>query len=150
MRFNLNKNDVLIGNPSGSDHAMSREFQQFSAMGACFPPLPQHFHCQIRPCKFTRFPRCVRLTCLRDFAMHCFDSKPAFDLLGERQAANRNGFRPASTFREFPNPQWSPENRPMVVRSKPANGSSPRLGCSTSLPPDPASPFWFANCAGRI
>jgi hypothetical protein len=47
-------------------------------------------------------------------------------------------------------PQWSLQNRPMVVMSKPANGSSPRPGCSTSLPPDQASPFWFANCVGRI
>ena len=34
-------------------------------------------------------------------------------------------------------PQWSLENRPMVVLSKPANGSRPRPGCSTSLAPDP-------------
>jgi len=34
--------------------------------------------------------------------MHCFDSKLAFDLLGERQAANCHCFRAASNFREFP------------------------------------------------
>ena len=37
---------------------------------------------------------------------------------------------------------WSCQNRPMDW----ARDSV----CSTSLPPDPASPFWFANCAGRI
>ena len=47
-------------------------------------------------------------------------------------------------------PQWSLENRPIVVMSKPANGCSPRPCCFTSLPPDEASPFWFTNSVGRI
>jgi hypothetical protein len=46
-----------------------------------------------------------------------------------------------------------------VVTSKPANGGqvktgqwteAARLCCFSSLPPDWASPFWYANCGGRI
>jgi hypothetical protein len=93
MRFNLNENDALIGSPSGSNRAISRQFQQFSAMGACFPPLAHHFHYQIRHCKLHPVPAVHMSHLLRDFAMHCFDSKLAFDLLGKRQAANCSCFR---------------------------------------------------------
>jgi hypothetical protein len=50
------------------------------------------------PVSFTRFPQCIRPICLLYFAMHGLETK-----LGESQTANCNGFRPASTFREFLN-----------------------------------------------
>jgi hypothetical protein len=49
-------------------------------MGPSFPTLAHHFHCQIRPYKLHPVPACIYPTCVRDFAMHCFDSKLAFDL----------------------------------------------------------------------
>jgi hypothetical protein len=45
----------------------------------------------------------MRSTCLLDYAVHGLNTQLAFDLLGESHTASRNGFRPASTFREFPN-----------------------------------------------
>ena len=47
-------------------------------------------------------------------------------------------------------PQWSPENRPTVVRAKPANGSGRGLGCSTLQPLVEASPFLYANSEDHI
>ena len=47
-------------------------------------------------------------------------------------------------------PQWSLQNRPMRVTSKPANGERPRQGCFNLLPPGRASPFWFSNYVDRI
>jgi hypothetical protein len=47
-------------------------------------------------------------------------------------------------------PQWSPQNRPTVVRAKPANGRGRGLSCSTLQPPVEASLFLYANSAGRI
>jgi hypothetical protein len=47
-------------------------------------------------------------------------------------------------------PQWSLQNRPLVVTAKPANGERPRQGCFNLLPPGGASPFWFSNYADRI
>ncbi len=38
-------------------------------------------------------------------------------------------------------PQWSLQNRPTMVTSKPANGDGPGRCCSTSLGLDSASPF---------
>src|SRR5260370_1486421 len=47
-------------------------------------------------------------------------------------------------------PQWSPQNRPTVVRAKPANGRGRGLSCSTLQPPVEASLFSYANSADRI
>jgi len=46
-------------------------------------------------------------------------------------------------------PRWSPQNRPMVDGSKPANGRCPGLGCFTLSAPLLASPFWFASFGVR-
>jgi hypothetical protein len=40
-----------------------------------------------------------------------------------------------------PLPQWSHQNRPTVVRAKPANGRGPGLGCFTPQAPVEASLF---------
>jgi hypothetical protein len=45
---------------------------------------------------------------------------------------------------------WSPQNRPTVVRAKPANGSGRGLGCSTLQPRVEASPFLYASSEDHI
>jgi len=47
-------------------------------------------------------------------------------------------------------PQWSPQNRPTVVRAKPANGRGRGLSCSILQPPVEASLFLCANSGDRI
>jgi hypothetical protein len=47
-------------------------------------------------------------------------------------------------------PQGSPQNRPTVVTSKPANGSGLGLGCFTPTPPEEASLFSCANSVDHI
>jgi hypothetical protein len=47
-------------------------------------------------------------------------------------------------------PQGSPQNRPTVVTSKPANGSGRGLGCFTPKPPEEASLFSCANSVDHI
>jgi len=47
-------------------------------------------------------------------------------------------------------PQWSPQNRPMVVRAKPANEDDPGLGCFTLSTLQVASLFLCASSADRI
>src|SRR6266436_7579791 len=47
-------------------------------------------------------------------------------------------------------PQGSPQNRPTVVTSKPANGKCLGLGCFTPPPPVEASLFSCANSVDRI
>ena len=49
-----------------------------------------------------------------------------------------------------PKPQGSPQNRPTVVTSKPANGSGLGLGCFTPTPPEEASLFSCANSVDHI
>ena len=51
-------------------------------------------------------------------------------------ANNRPEFHPLGNV-----PQWSLQNRPTMVTSKPANGDGPGRCCSTSLGLDSASPF---------
>jgi len=46
-------------------------------------------------------------------------------------------------------PRWSPENRPSVVGSKPANGGRPGLSCFNLSAHLQASLFSFANFVGR-
>jgi hypothetical protein len=47
-------------------------------------------------------------------------------------------------------PQWSPQNRPMRVTSKPANGRGRGLSCFTLQLPVQASLILYANSADRI
>ena len=47
------------------------------------------------------------------------------------------------------NPQWSLENRPTMVTSKPANGHGPGRCSSTPFVGESASPFWCANSEAR-
>jgi hypothetical protein len=46
--------------------------------------------------------------------------------------------------------QWSPQKRPTVVTSKPANGCGPGRDGFTLICPVRASPFLFASSVGRI
>ena len=46
-------------------------------------------------------------------------------------------------------PQWSLENRPTMVTSKPANGHGPGRCSSTPFVGESASPFWCANSEAR-
>src|SRR6266853_1860368 len=47
-------------------------------------------------------------------------------------------------------PQWSPQKRPTVVTSKPANGCGPGRDGFTLISPVRASPFLFASSVGHI
>jgi zinc protease len=51
---------------------------------------------------------------------------------------------------EADRPQWSPQNRPMRVTSKPANGRGRGLSCFTLQLPVQASLILYANSADRI
>jgi nuclear transport factor 2 (NTF2) superfamily protein len=53
-------------------------------------------------------------------------------------------------FREWTEPQWSPQNRPMVVRAKPANVRGRGLSCFTPRLAAEASRFSYANSEDRI
>ena len=54
---------------------------------------------------------------------------------------HRHQAAPYRTNRLCVEPQWSLQNRPTMVTSKPANGDGPGRCCSTSLGLDSASPF---------
>ena len=67
---------------------------------------------------------------------------------GEQRLMHRDG--EAERFYRELKPQWSPQNRPTVVRAKPANERGRGLGCSTLQPPVEASLFLCANFGDRI
>ncbi len=52
--------------------------------------------------------------------------------------------------KDVPIPQWSGQKRPMVVRSKPANGCGPGRDSFSPFSPGPASPFSCASSLARI
>src|SRR5258708_12447987 len=60
------------------------------------------------------------------------------------------GFEAGWKFQPCTEPQWSPQNRPTVVRAKPANGRGRGLSCFTPRLPAEASLFSCANFADRI
>jgi len=66
------------------------------------------------------------------------------------QVIDVDGLAVAPGIIDFHTPQWSLQNRPMMVTSKPAKGERPRQGCFNLLPPGQASPFWFSNYVDRI